>query len=1041
MKRIRPILNRFWLLLFFILPAVVFAQDRIISGKVLDETNQPLIGASIKLKTGAAAASADVQGNFKIKAPQGAVTLIVSFIGYVNKEVNLLPETNTISIVLLPQENSLNEVVVIGYGTQKKKDVTGAVVSVKGETLREVPTASIQQALQGRAAGVEVQNVGTTPGANAQIRIRGERSINASNNPLIVLDGIPFGGNLNDINPGDIESVDILKDASSTAIYGSRGANGVILVTTKRGKLGETTVAYNAYYGQNNVINKYPVYNATQYQAMRDMATWPQDYMPDEKAGIAEGRNTDWQDLLYQSGYMTDNNLSITGGTEKNRFMAGAGLFRQTTVLPGQDFTRGTLKGSGDFKIGKSFKIGIANMSNFSITHGAQFGINVFPLLTLSPLSSPYNADGSINIKPAGNVDDKDGTYNPLLLLNNDDDWVDRIRRFRSFNSAFAEVDIWKGLKYRLNVGLDYSQEEGAQFRGTDTYFRPGLGNIASVRNSVATSYTLENLLTYDRVIASKHRVSATALYSIQEDKWHTTGVSKEGITSDFVQFYNLGLSSTDPAASLTGGETTATILSYMLRANYIYDDKYMITVTGRRDGSSRLGVGNKWKSYPAISTGWNISNESFMKKIDLVSNLKLRAGWGITSNQSVDAYSTLGGVSNLNSGLGAVIPIRYNFGTTSRTGFSVTKIVDPNLDWEYTRTANIGLDFGVFRNRITGAVEWYKTKTTKLLYGVSLPPTSGLTEPYLTNIGNVANRGMEFSISSENVKSNKGLNWSTDLNFFFNRNKLVKLNGAITQVINNQLFVGESLTAIWDYRKLGIWQLDEAEEAAKFGALPGQIKLEDNNGLGADGKLTGMPDGKLDVNDKTVIGDAQAKIQGGITNRFTYKSFDFSFVVYGRFGGKLISQIHQPQAGYVTMLDGRRNQLAVNYWTPTNPSNDFPSIAQPYVPAATSDAWTTLGYFDASFVKVRSINLGYNLKSAWAKHIKAKSIRVYATAQNPFILFSPYVKAGGIDPEPTGVGNQGISNPGNISGNRGLTIGLTTPSTRTFMFGLNASF
>ncbi|RZL05827.1 MAG: SusC/RagA family protein, partial [Pedobacter sp.] len=488
--------------------------------------------------------------------------------------------------------------------------------------------------------------------------------------------------------------------------------------------------------------------------------------------------------------------------------MAGAAFFKQTTVLPGQDFARGTLKGTGDFKIGKSVKIGISNMSNFNVTHGSQFGINVFPLLTLSPLASPYNADGSINIKPAGNVDDKDGTYNPLLLLNNDNDWVDRVRRFNSFNTAFGEVDIWNGLKYRLNVGLNYSQEEGAQFRGIDTYFRPGLStNLASVRNSVTTSYVLENLLTFDKVIASKHRISATALYSFQDDRSHSTSVSKEGITADFVQFYDLGKSSTDPAANLGGGEATTNVLSYMLRANYIYNDKYMITLTGRRDGSSRLAVGNKWKSYPAVSTGWNISNESFLKKFKSISNLKLRAGWGITSNQSVDAYSSRGGVDNRNSGLGNPVPlIRYNFGAKSESGYSVVKIVDPNLDWEYTSTRNIGLDFGLLNNRITGAIEWYKTKTTKLLYSVPLPPTSGVNDPYLTNIGNIANRGMEFSISSDNVKSDRGLNWSTDLNFYFNRNKLVKLNGVINQVVNNQLFIGESLTTIWDYRKLGIW-------------------------------------------------------------------------------------------------------------------------------------------------------------------------------------------------------------------------------------------
>jgi TonB-linked SusC/RagA family outer membrane protein len=474
----------------------------------------------------------------------------------------------------------------------------------------------------------------------------------------------------------------------------------------------------------------------------------------------------------------------------------------------------------------------------------------------------------------------------------------------------------------------------------------------------------------------------------------------------------------------LGGSESSATLISMMLRANYVYDDRYMITLTGRRDGSSRLGDGNKWKQYPAVSAGWSINNEKFMKGQKIFSNLKIRAGFGITSNQAVPAYSTLGGVASNG--------VRYNFGPTSQIGYYVTKIVDPNLDWEYTRTTNIGLDFGILNNRITGSVDWYTAKTDKLLYGVPLPPTSGISEPYLTNIGNVTNKGLEVAISSQNIKTDDGFSWGTDLNFYFNRNKLVALNGNITQVTNAQLFVGEPLTAIFDYKKLGIWQTDEAVEAAKYGFVPGQLKLEDHNG-----------DGKLTVDDKYVIGNAQAKIQGGITNRFNYKGFDFSFVVYARFGGTLISQVHQPLAGYLTINDGRRNQFAVDYWTPTNPTNAFPSpnVAGGLITSPlTSDAWSTLGYYDASFIKVRSINFGYSFTNKLANKLGAQKIKVYVTAQNPFILYSPYVKAGGLDPEATGTGNQGVSNPGNIS-NRALTIGATIPPTRTFLAGLNVTF
>jgi len=1020
------------LLSMSLISLALFAQSRKIDGSVLDEKGNPLIGAAVKLKSGKIATLTDINGKFSINVSGNETALLVTYIGYTEQTVPLTGQNSNLQIKLTPSSHSLNDVIVIGYGTARKKDVTGSIVSVSGNTLREVPVANIQQALQGRAAGVEVQAVGTRPGADAQIRIRGERSIQAGNDPLFVLDGIPYSGTLNDINPDDIASVDILKDASATAIYGSRGANGVILITTKRGAAGDTKVTFSDYYGISSVTSKYKVYNADQYRALRDISVFNQGYTADELAGIASGRNTDWQDLVYKNGYITDHNLTISGGSDKSQFSAGGGYFKQTTVLPGQDFTRGTLKATADFNVSSRVKAGFNNLLNYSITHGSQFPANVFPLITLSPLSSPYNADGSINIKPAGNTDDYNTTYSPLLLRSQPNASVDRVRRFHSFSSLYGEVRIIDGLKYRLNAGLDFQQEEGAQFQGTDSYFRPGTYNTATVNNATATKYSLDNLLTYDKTIAQKHRISVTALFGFEQQQSHNTSVRKDSITSDFVQFYNLGLSSTTPAPILSGGESKSSLVAMMLRANYIYDDKYMITLTGRRDGSSRLGEGNKYKSYPAISAGWTISNEKFMQSVPVISNLKLRAGFGITANQGIAAYSTLGGLSSVNSSIPGTPQVLYNYGTTVVNGYYVSRIVDPKLDWEYTKTTNIGLDYGILNNRITGSVEYYTASTTKLLYGISLPPTSGITDPYLTNVGNVTNKGMEFSISSQNITSDHGgFTWGTDLNFYFNRNKLVSLNGSITQVVSNQLFVGQPLSAIYDYKKLGIWQLSEAAEAAKYGFVPGQIKLEDHNG-----------DGKLTVDDKYVIGNAQAKIQGGMTNRFTYKGFDFSFVLYGRLGGTLISQVYQPLAGYTTINDGRRNQVAVDYWTPTNPTNFYPSpnvaggqISSPL----TSDAGSTLGYFDASFLKVRTITFGYSLGKRWAKKIGAQNLRVYVSSQNPFIFFSPYVRAGGIDPEATGIGNQGVQNPGNIS-SRALTIGVATPSTKSFIAGLNIS-
>jgi hypothetical protein len=425
------------------------------------------------------------------------------------------------------------------------------------------------------------------------------------------------------------------------------------------------------------------------------------------------------------------------------------------------------------------------------------------------------------------------------------------------------------------------------------------------------------------------------------------------------------------------------------------------------------------------------------MEQFNFLVNLKLRVGAGQTSNQSVSPYASLGLVSpyNYNGYSSPAAPggtIRYNYGpTTIVTGYNLVTLPNPNLDWEYTKTLNIGLDFGLFNSRITGAIELYKSTTNKILYGLALPPTSGVNGSFTTNIGEMENKGVEFTLSTLNVRSNSGFTWSTDLNLFANRNKLLKLDNGFKNDIANQLFIGEPLSAIFDYNKIGIWQLNEAAEAARYGNQPGDIKLEDVNS-----------DGKIDPNnDLKIIGSGQAKIQGGMTNRFTFKSFDLSFVAYARFGGILVSQLHQPFAAYTNLTDGLRNTIKTNYWTPTNPTNDFPvanftSRARPI----TTDA-TTLGYYDASFIKIRSINLGYTLSSELLKRMRMQTLRTYVAVQNPFVLYSPYMRdAGGVDPEATGTGNQGIQNPGNIS-TRALTIGLNTPPTITFNVGFNVTF
>lgn len=1024
------------------------AQNITVKGRVTNETGAAVPNASVVVKGTGQGVSTSAEGYFQLTAPANG-TLVISSVGYPSKEIPVNnQEVHNVS--LTTSGTDLEQVIVVGYGTQRRKDVTGSVVSVSEQALREVPAANLQGALQGKAAGLEIQNTGSAPGAGMQIRIRGTRSINGSNAPLLILDGIPYDGSLNDINPDDVASVEVLKDASATAIYGSRGANGVILVSTKKGRSGQARVSYNGYYGLGNVAWKYPVFNVKEYETLRAISTWTGGYTPIEQKGLAMGTQTNWQNALYQTAHKTDHNLTVSGGSEGSSYSLGGGYYNETAVLPGIDYTRYSLRATIDTRIGKKLKIGLNTMNSVGVSKGTQFvqyGY-MFPLLSLSPLS-PTDTSGVLVISPAGNPTDV-LTYNPLLTEHNNNNWVDKVTRARTFNSLYAEYQFVPGLTYRFNLGLSYAREEGDQFKGADTkqtpqFFNAGKGNTATVNNSEAWGYTAENILSFDKTFAGKHRINFTGLYSIQEYHQHNTNITKDSIDQDFVQFYNLGQANSTHPPVVSGGETSQSLLSYMGRINYAYDNRYLLTVTYRSDGSSVLAPGHKWHSYPAVSAGWNISNEKFAESFlntAGISNLKLRAGFGQTSNQAITPYTSLGRVSNGNGQGGSAGVIKYNFGPTVLIGYNLSTLPNPNLDWEYTKTINIGLDFGLLNNRITGSIEYYHQHTNNILYNVKIPPTSGISSnSFFTNVGEMENRGMEFSVSSLNINTPGGFSWSTDVNLFFNKNKLLALSNGVTQDIANQLFVGYSITSIYDYKKLGIWQKSEAEQAAGYNSVPGQLKLEDHSG--PDGK----PDGVIDASDKYVIGNADARLQGGMTNRFAYKNFDLSVVMYARFGGLLISQVHQPTGTYLTQMNGDRNQVKVDYWTPNNPTNWFPNPANTLSPV--TDAFTSLAYYDATFVKIRSINLGYTFSSRLLGRISAHSARIYATVDNVATLFSPYYKLTGIDPIGTSTGDQSVSastgGVGNIRSNQGdnnmITVGAAAPPVRTFIVGLNVSF
>lgn len=999
--------------------------QKTVSG-VISDSSGPIPGANVALKGTTNGVSTTIDGKYTIGNVPANGVLVYTFIGFVTQEIPVKGQTQ-INIKLVEEASMLKEVVVIGYGAVRKEAVTGSVASIGGGELNEVATGNVTQALQGRLAGVELTQTSSKPGASMQIRIRGTRSLTGKNDPLIVLDGVPFAGEIGDINPIDIKSVDILKDASATAIYGSRGANGVILVSTNKGRKGQKAkFTYNGFGGIKEVFGKYPMMNGNKFAALRDVTKLYSDGR-DEVRGL----NTDWQDMLYGSGEISSHDVGVSGGTENGSYNAGIGHLKETSVLPGQSYERFSLRAGIDQEIGSAFRIGFTTNSNYGITNGDNIGLN----LGLSPLVNPYNADGSLKrVVNIGLVDDK-WVYTRKSINALGDSYVNLNRAFSSYNNIFAEVKIpgIDGLKYRLNSGLNFRTSNNGYYEGKGVFdVNEATLSNASISNFMSTQWLLENLITYDKTFANKHTINFVGLLSNESYTGNNSRIARNGITSDAFQFYNMGQS--EEPITITPSEQDYTkwgLRSYMARLMYSYDNRYFISGTLRSDGSSRLAKGNKFHTYPAISGGWNISNEAFMKNSSWVNLLKLRAGYGQTSNQSVDPYSTLGALSTR----------PYNFGTTSNsTGVYVTQLPNPILGWEYSETLNYGLDFGFFNNRLSGTVEYYKTKTKDILQSVNLPATSGVSS-YTANIGEMENKGYEISLNGVILDNPDGVTWTVGLNLYSNKNKIVALASGKDRDVTNSWFVGHNINSIYDYQKVGLWQEGDPfmniyepgeQDPTKPGTTVGSIKVKYNGDFNPDGS----PTRRINQDDRQII-DTDPDFQGGFNTSLTYKGFDFSAVGAFKSGGTVISTLYGG-ASYLNLLSGRGSNVDVDYWTPNNKDAEFPNPNG--VRSGDNPRYmSTMGYFDASYLKIRSLTLGYTLDQDFMKNLGVDKLRVYVSAQNPFVLFSPYHKESGMDPETNSYGDQNqavASYP-----NRILVIATNTPATRNFLFGLNLTF
>ena len=1008
-------------------PTMAVQQKVTVTGTVSDAAG-PLIGATIKVKGSSTGVVADMDGRFSIQANPSDV-LEISYIGYVTQEVTVGNKTR-LTIKLEEEKHNLNEVVVIGYGTQRREAVTGSVANISGSELNQIAATNAAQALQGRVAGVLMTQTSSKPGAEMQIRIRGQRSLNASNDPLIVLDGIPFMGKLSDINPGDIKSMDILKDASATAIYGSRGANGVILITTVKGMQGTPAkVSYNAYVGFKTIFHKFPMMNGKDYSEMRKYAQWNTGGYQNS-VDESDDMNTDWQDLFYRTGISHSHDVSVAGGTNGGSYSFGASYYHDEAVVPTQGYDRVSIRGNFDQSVGKYFRFGLSTNTNYHETTGQN--INMYSVLSQSPLINPYDADGNMKERVRMPADD-------IYLVTKDvieshkDNWLNEEKGLGTYNTMFAEVKCpWiEGLSYRVNVGLNYRSSKQGVFTGT------GVGssnadnpNSASVQQDVTKNWVVENLLTYDRTFADKHHVNFTGLYSAEQTTFERTYMSGQSIPAEYFQYYNIGAATQNLAVDPSKQNYWQSgLMSWMGRIMYTYDNKYMISAAVRSDGSSRLAKGHQWHTYPAVSAGWNISRESFLKDVKWIDNIKLRVGYGETSNQSIDPYSTLGALSTR----------PYNFGSSNfNQGYYVASLPNKDLGWEYSSTWNFGVDFSFFSGRLSGTMEYYIQNTKDLLLSVSLPSTSGASS-YMANVGKTRNTGLEFSLNGVILDNKNGWTWDAGINFYFNRNELVALASGAKQDINNRWFVGHPIDVIYDYKKIGLWQeSDPYLEILEPGGNVGMIKVEYTGEYDENGK----PVRQINTDDRQIM-DMEPDLVGGFNTNVYYKGFDFSLIGAFQIGGTLISALHS-NIGYLNSLDGRRGQIDVDYWTETNTDAKYPRPGG--VSSSNNPKYgSTLGYFDAGYLKVRAITLGYDFARFKAvKDFGISKLRAYFTVQNPFVLFSPFTNECGLDPETNSITNDGItavSMEGYTGAHTLPIVGYNTPATRNFLFGINLTF
>jgi len=1009
MKKMPHILKRlpvtvvFPLLLLLLNLQVVMAQTALaISGKVLDENGKPLAGAAVTVKGSSKGTLTGNTGEFTLKEVPATASLIISFQGYENATVEIKGQTS-FTVNLKQDINKLNDVVVVGYGTQRKIASTGSIASVKAADITQTPVTNVAQGLAARVAGVQITQNNAAPGGNISVRIRGTNSINGSSEPLYIVDGIQISNSggvtdvspLSTINPNDIESVEILKDASATAIYGARGANGVVLISTKRGKNGATRVQLDTYQGTQSITKKLHMLNASQFAQLENDIYNSSVYT--DPASLGEG--TDWQDLVYRKAGMQNYQAAVSGGSDKTVFSLSGNFFNQDGIIISSNFKRYSLRATLDHTISNHFKVGTSILSSYTINSNIPTGINSIdgPIVTQGivgatlgapPTLVPYKEDGSIYAF----ADQFNGRYrevaNPVGLAN----ILNRNTIKRTLGNVYAEVKIISGLSYRASFNADVSNT-------LNDYYSPlsilGKAEInansgsASKGNVNTTSWLHESILTYNQSFGD-HSIKFTGVYAIQSNLYNANTISANGFPNDATTNEAVQLAVNRTVSS---GRTKEALNSYMGRINYGYANKYFLDVTARYDGASKFGENHKWGFFPAVAGAWRIIEEPFLKDSRVFSDLKLRGSYGITGNAGAIApYQSLaleGSGSN------------YQFNHIYTVGISPTGIPNQDLRWEKSIQANVGLDVGLFNNRLTLVAEYYHKKTKDLLFVKNLPLSSGYAS-VTGNFASIRNQGVEFAADASLLTGK--FKWNVNANISINRNKLLSLEGGTNEYVLSPysvLKVGQPLGIFKTYAFNGIYQTGETVLPGS-GSRTGGVKVSD---LNKDGQITG--------DDQLISGNANPSYIFGFSSNFSYQRFDLAFFLSGVQGNKIFNLSRYTFENGL----GGRNVMAgmVNRWSPTNANNEYASGFQGgRIPV--SDRFVE----DGSYIRMKNITLGYKLPPV--KGIT--NARLYISGNNLFTI----TKYSGYDPEVNSFGGSntliGIDN-------------LVYPMARSFILGL----